>query len=51
MIPSPDFYINIRIEFAEDVVRYFCATAGFLIATWGVVKITSILFGSKSDGG
>lgn len=45
MIPSPDFRIDISITIADEVIRMSCATIGFAIAVWGIVKMTQILFG------
>ena len=45
MIPSPDFRLDISITIAEEVIRMGCATIGFALAMWAVVKMTSILFG------
>jgi len=47
MIPSPDFRLDISITIAEDVIRMGCATIGFVIAVWGIVKMTDILFGKR----
>lgn len=43
MIPSPDFRFDISIIIAEDVIRMGCATVGFAIAVWGMVKIIGII--------
>jgi hypothetical protein len=43
MIPSPDFRLDISITIAEDVIRMGCATIGFTIAIWGMIKIISII--------
>ena len=43
MIPSPDFRLDISIIIAEDVIRMGCATIGFAIAIWGMIKIISII--------
>ena len=43
MIPSPDFRLDISITIAEEVIRMGCATIGFAIAIWGMVKIINLL--------
>ena len=43
MIPSPDFRLDISITIAEEVIRMGCATIGFAIAIWGMVKIISFI--------
>ena len=43
MIPAPDFRIDISINIAEEVIRMGCATIGFAIACWAIVKIVGIL--------
>lgn len=45
MIPSPDFRLDISITIAEEVILTVCATIGFVLAMWAVVKMTQILFG------
>jgi hypothetical protein len=47
MIPSPDFRLDISITIAEEVIKLGCATIGFVIAMWAVVKMTQILFGNR----
>jgi len=49
MIPSPDFRLDISITIAEEVIRIGCATIGFAIAMWAVVKMTQILFGKSTQ--
>jgi hypothetical protein len=49
MIPSPDFRLDISITIAEEVIRMGCATIGFAIAMWAVVKITQVLFGKRNE--
>lgn len=49
MIPSPDFRLDISITIAEDVMRMGCATVGFIVAMWAVVKMTQILFGKRNE--
>lgn len=43
MIPSPDFRLDISITIADEVIRMGCATIGFAIAVWGMVKIIGLL--------
>lgn len=43
MIPSPDFYFKLSLEISEEVLRMGCATIGFAVAVWGIVKIISLL--------
>lgn len=43
MIPSPDFYFKLSLEISEEVLRMSCATVGFAIAVWGMVKIIGLL--------
>lgn len=40
---NPDLHLTLTIS--EEVVRMVCATIGFAVATWGIVKMTRILFG------
>lgn len=47
MIPSPDFRLDISITIADEVIRMGCATIGFALAMWAVVKMTNILFGKE----
>ena len=49
MIPSPDFRLDISIMIAEDVIRMGCATIGFAVAMWALVKMTHILFGKRNE--
>ncbi len=49
MIPSPDFRLDISITIAEEVIRMGCATIGFAIAMWTIVKMTNILFGKRKE--
>lgn len=49
MIPSPDFRLDISITIAEEVIRMGCATIGFAIAMWALVKMTDILFGKRKE--
>lgn len=46
MIPQPDFRIDIAINVADEVIRMGCVTVGFIVAVWGIVKMTDILFGT-----
>jgi hypothetical protein len=43
MIPNPDFRVDISITIADEVIRMGCATIGFAIAMWCVVKVVSII--------
>ena len=47
MIPSPDFRLDISITITDEVIRMGCATIGFAIAMWALVKMTQILFGKR----
>ena len=43
MLTSPDFYLKFSLEISEEVLRMGCATIGFAVAVWGIVKIISLL--------
>lgn len=43
MIPSPDFRIDISITIADEVIRMGCATIGFAIVVWGIVKVVGLI--------
>ncbi len=49
MIPHPDFRIDFMIVISDEVMRMSCATIGFAIAMWALVKMTNILFGRKVE--
>jgi hypothetical protein len=49
MIPSPDFRIDISVTIADEVIRMGCATIGFAIAIWGMVKIIGIIAKANND--
>ena len=49
MIPSPDFRLDISITIADEVIRMGCATIGFALAMWALVKMTNILFGKRNE--
>lgn len=49
MIPSPDFRLDISITIADEVIRMGCATIGFALAMWALVKMTQILFGNRTQ--
>lgn len=38
---EPDLHINLYIS--AEVVRMACATMGFTVAVWGMVKIIALL--------
>jgi hypothetical protein len=42
MYISPDIHIVISVS--EEVVLYTCATIGFAVAVWGIVKMAQIIF-------
>ena len=49
MIPSPDFRLDISITIAEEVIRMSCATIGFVVACWAIIKIVSIVKASDNE--
>jgi hypothetical protein len=49
MIPSPDFRVDISITIADEVIRMGCATIGFAIAIWGMVKVISLIAKANND--
>lgn len=49
MIPAPDFRIEIMIDISEEVLRMSCATIGFAIACWAIIKIIGIVKASEVD--
>ena len=44
---NPDFHMTIYIS--EEVIRWGCLTIGFVATTWGIVKMTDILFGKRNE--
>jgi hypothetical protein len=44
-----DFYVTFNIHIADEVVRMGCATIGFAIAVWGIVKIVGLLVQSEKQ--
>jgi len=50
MIPSPDFRVDVCITISEEVIKISCATIGFAICCWAIIKMTGILFGPKNGG-
>ena len=47
VFPPPDFRIDISITIADEVIRMGCLTVGFVVAVWGIVKMTDIMFGKR----
>ena len=45
MILNPDFHVTVYLS--EEVIRMGCLTVGFMVAVWGIVKMTDILFGKR----
>lgn len=43
MMAPMDFYVNFTFHMSDEVIRIGCATIGFAIAIWGVVKLVTVL--------
>lgn len=44
---NPDFHITLYIS--EEVFRWGSLTIGFVATTWGIVRMTDILFGRRHE--
>jgi hypothetical protein len=44
---NPDFHMTLYVS--EEVIRWVSLTIGFVATTWGIVKMTDILFGRRKE--